>query len=243
MKLPIFSPESRSTYRVAVGENQSTLWIGLASGPLRVRLDDVSSRGCGFTLDSESAESMSEGDEMILRLKVGPKTSPQLFIRSEIRALRTEGDEVRVGVAFKDCERLYQQLDVPQWLYFNRRGAFRVPPCNERGDPLRATLCGHKSKEEQRFTVNDLSSTGLSIRLSRSQEFTFSETQLIRATFELPGVKEPFNLKMRFVHRTLVQGVERIGMQYDQASTREFEPQTERILSYVLERQGQLLRR
>ncbi len=243
MKLPIFSPENRSTYRVDVSESQSTLWIGLPSGPMKVRLDDVSSRGCGFVLDAESAAILSEGDELVLRLKVGPETSPQLFIRSEIRSLREENKTMRVGVAFKDCDRLYQQLDVPQWLYFNRRGAFRVPPCNHRGDPLRASFFDYKSRDEQRFTVNDLSSSGLSIRLSSSSEFTLSETQLIRSTFELPGVEEAFDLKMRFIHRTFVQGVERIGLQFDPVATRRFEPQSERILGYVLERQGQLLRR
>lgn len=243
MKLPIFLPENRSTYRVAVEESASTLWIGLPTGPLQVRLDDVSARGCGFSVDQDSAASLVEGAELVLRIKVGPKTSPQLFIRSEIKSLRADGDEVRVGVSFKDCDRLYHQLDVPQWLYFNRRGAFRVPPCNHRGDPLRAGLFDHKSTEEHRFTVHDLSSSGVSIRVSRERDFTLSETQLLRTTFELPGVDRLFDLQIRFIHRTFVDGVERIGFAFDEASTDDFEEQSERILVYVLERQSQLLRK
>ncbi len=243
MKLPIFSPENRSTYRVAVEDKHSTLWVGLPSGPLKVRLDDVSSRGCGFSMDLESAEDLAVGSELVLRMKVGPKTSPQLFIRSEIRGIREADGLMHIGVAFKDCDRLYHQLDVPQWLYFNRRGAFRVPPCNHRGDPLRAGFYDYKSTEEQRFTVNDLSSTGLSIRLSGSREFTLSETQLIRTKFELPGIEQPFDLRARFIHRTFVQGVERIGMKFDESATRDFDDQSELILGYVLERQSQILRR
>ena len=133
MKLPIFTLENRTTYRVAINDGQGTLWVGLKSGPAKSRLDDASSRGCGFTLSAEEAVGLEEGGELVLRIKIGDERAPQLFIRSEIRALRPDGDVVHVGALFKDCDRLYQQLDVSQWRYFNRRGAFRVPPANHRG--------------------------------------------------------------------------------------------------------------
>ena len=242
MKLPIHRVESRSAYRVAVEEDQSSLWIGLPSGPLKVQLNDLSAHGCGFVIDAIHASSLTVGEELILRLRVGPKTSPQLFIRSEIRDLRPQGEGVRAGVAFKDRQRLYQQLSLPQWLYFNRRGAFRVPPANHRGDPLRASFYGYRSTREFRFTIHNLSSSGLAIRLPRSQEFALSKTQVLRTRFELPGIDALFDLRLRYVHCTLFQGVECVGMKFDPDLTKDFEAQSERILGYVFERQSELLR-
>ena len=105
MKFLGLSRESRSAYRVPVAGTQSTLWIGLPRGPLEVRLDNISSRGCGFTVDLDSAASLEEGAELVLRMKAGERTSPQLFIRSEIRAIRVESEGVRVGVQFKERDR------------------------------------------------------------------------------------------------------------------------------------------
>ncbi|QDV05497.1 Flagellar brake protein YcgR [Planctomycetes bacterium Poly30] len=242
MKLPIFSPENRSTYRVSIPEGQGMLWVGLSAGPVKVRMDDVSSRGCGFTLGAEEAAGLAEGSELVLRMKIGDPKAPQLFIRSEIRSLRSEGELVHIGALFKECDRLYQQLDVSQWRYFNRRGAFRVPPVNHRGEPLRASFYAKGSEERVRFTVNDLSSSGLAIRLSGSQEYQLSETQCVRSTFELPGVPDPLDLQLRFIHRTFIKGVERIGFMIDMRATAVAEVQSETILRYVMERQSQLLR-
>lgn len=242
MKLPIFTPENRSTYRVALDGSQGTLWVGLKSGPARVILDDVSSRGCGFTLDAETGASLAEGGELVLRMKVGDKTSPQLFIRSEIRSCREDNGVVHVGVLFKDCDRLYQQLDVSQWRFFNRRGAFRVPPVNHRGEPLRASFYDEGAEQPLRYTVHDLSSSGLSIRLSIATDYILSESKCVRVTFELPGIDEAFDLQVRFVHRTFVEGIERIGFIFDTREGNDGEAQSEALLRYVLERQSALLR-
>ncbi|MEM8714011.1 MAG: PilZ domain-containing protein, partial [Planctomycetota bacterium] len=98
------------------------------------------------------------------------------------------------------------------------------------------------SKEPTRFTVNDLSSSGLAVRLSPGHDYELSETKLVRAQFELPGDHGDFDLQVRFVHRSFVKGVERIGFLMDLASTEQGEAQSERILRYVMERQSQLLR-
>lgn len=227
---------------LTVHDGQGTLWVGLKSGPAKVVLDDVSSRGCGFTLKSEQAADLAEGGELVLRMMVGDKKAPQLFIRSEIRSLRSDGDVVHIGSVFKDSERLYQQLDVSQWRYFNRRGAFRVPPVNHRGEPLRASFHARDSDERARHTVNDLSSSGLAIRLSGTEKYRLSETECVRVTFELPGVPDPLDLQVRFVHRTLIQGVERVGFSIDMRATEIAEQQSETILRYVMERQSELLR-
>lgn len=242
MKLPIFSPENRSTYRVPIQDGQGTLWVGLKSGPVKVRLDDVSSRGLGFTLSAADAEGLKEGDELILRIKIGDDQSPQLFIRSQIRGIREEDGASHIGAFFKDHDRLYQQLTPSQWRFLNRRGAFRVPPADHRGDPLYATFHGSDPDESSRHVVNDLSSSGLAIRLSGRDEYNFPSNMGVQAQFELPGAPDPFDLRLNLVHRSFVAGVERIGFAIDMERTRRAEDQTEAIVRYVMGRQSELLR-
>ncbi|MEM8713797.1 MAG: PilZ domain-containing protein, partial [Planctomycetota bacterium] len=136
MKLPLRNPENRATYRVQIDEAQATLWVGLKSGPTKAILEDLSSRGCGFLLQTDEAKGLEEGSDLVLRMKVGGPKAPQLFIRAEVRSTRTLDGLVQFGAVFKDPQRLYQQLNEPQWRFFNRRGAFRVAPANHRGDPL-----------------------------------------------------------------------------------------------------------
>jgi len=242
MKLPLRNNENRTTYRVKIGEDQATLWIGLRSGPVKATLEDLSSRGCGFLLPKDEVEGIEAGSEVVLRMKVGGGKTPQLFIRAEVRARQEVGELAQFGVVFKDADRLYQQLTVEQWRIFNRRGAFRVPPANHRGEPLRASFSDADSEAPKRFTVNDLSSSGLSIRLTPGRDFELSETQPVRVEFELPNGFGAFSFSARFVHRSFVKGIERIGMVFDKAATESFEAQSESLPRYVLERQSELLR-
>lgn len=242
MKLPLRHPENRATYRVQIDESQASLWVGLKSGPTKAILEDLSSRGCGFLLLAEDAEGLEEGSDLVLRMKVGGPKAPQLFIRAEVRSARALDEHIQFGTVFKDAQRLYQQLSEAQWRFFNRRGAFRVAPANHRGDPLRASFFDKGSAEPVRLTVNDLSSTGLAVRLSPGRDYELSESQPVRVQFELPGEHGEFDLQVRFVHRSFVKGVERIGFNMDLAATEQGEEQSERILRYVMERQSQLLR-
>ena len=107
---------------------------------------------------------------------------------------------------------------------------------------MRASFYDRGSDARVRYTVNDISSSGLAIRLSGQQEYTLSETECVRVTFELPGVLEPLDLQVQFVHRSFVQGVERVGFVIDMRTTPIAEVQSETILRYVMERQSQLLR-
>lgn len=242
LKRSIRTANQRATYRVAANAGSETqLWVGLRAGPVLAELDDVSSRGCGFWLTEEQAAELSEGSQLVIRILIGGPTMPQLFIKGSVRGLRPVDGRVRVGVAFDDPERLYTQLQEPQWRYFNRRGAFRVPPADERGRPLRARFQVPGQEEVRSFALHDLSSSGLSISLRPPNDATFPKHIPVSVEFLLPGALAPTELWVMFVHRTVIDGRTRIGFRIDEQRTEDCEETCEQILRYVLERQQQLL--
>lgn len=237
----------RSTYRVGAQGGASEIFVGLANGPVKAELGDVSSRGCGFTLPLEYEPELTEGLEFVVRMLVGGECMPQLFIRAIVRSVRTVEEGVRVGAQFVDTERLYTQLREPQWRFFNRREAFRVSPADPRGRPLRARFHIPGQPEPRSLALYDLSSTGLSVSLRPPNDLSVPKHIPIRVAFAIPEVTKPelgdrkIDLYIRFVHRTSIEGRTRIGFRIDAQNTPELEFQSESILRYVLERQRQLL--
>lgn len=235
--------EKRSAYRVSTSSSEAEIFIATQSGPLAAKLDDLSAQGCGFVVVPQGGIELAEEAELTLRILVGGPMMPQLFVRATIRSVRkTEEDgEVRCGVRFLDTERLYSQLRLPQWRYFNRRQAFRVPPADERGRPLRGRFLIPGQSEPRSIQLHDLSSSGLATDLKPKDDITFPKALPVKVLFNLPGTEDEFELCVTFVHRTTVDGRIRTGFRIDAARTEGFEEQSERILRYVLERQRQLL--
>ena len=237
----IQSPDQRTAYRVQAGGEGAQLWVALAAGPAELVIDDISVRGCAFVVSPEQAEEIEDRSVLILRLLVGGEGMPQLFIRARARNRLSDGESVRIGVEFLEPERLYAQLKEPQWLFFNRRGAFRVPPADKRGRALRANFYLPGKRKPKSIVLHDLSSSGLGIDLRPEDDVEFPTQRSIRVTFVLPIDEREVELKVRFVHKTPVNGRRRIGFQIDMEATRDLEEQTETILRYVLERQRQIL--
>lgn len=234
-------PDQRSTYRVQAVGDDTLLWVGLPDGPAQATVYDISARGCGFLLEPEQAEALEDDAEVVLRLVVGGKTMPQLFVKAKVRNRVPSDDKVRIGVQFLDPERLYTQLTEEQWLFFNRRGAFRVPPLDERGRPLVAQFYLPGKRRPKALPVHDLSSSGMSVSLPASSDVEFSESRPMRVTFTVPGDGANVDMKVLFVHKTPIKGTRRVGFRFDPDSTPQFASQTETILRYVLERQRQLV--
>lgn len=235
--------EKRSAYRVRATSEEAEIFVATDQGPVAATLEDLTARGCGFTLTPPAGLTLAEDQELMLRLLVGGPLMPQLFVRATIRSIRpTDGEgAVRCGVLFGDTERLYGQLKVPQWRFFNRRQAFRVPPADERGRPLRARFVIPGEDEPRSLQIHDLSSSGISTDLRPANDVEFPRHLPVRVRFNLPKVEEEIDVRVLFVHRTMVDGRIRTGFRIDEQRTERFESQTEEILRYVLERQRQLL--
>lgn len=239
----LHSPDQRSTYRVQAGGEDARLRVGLPSGPVEAELNDISSRGGGFSLPASTADEIEKGAEIILRLEVGGPAMPQLFIRAIVRNKIVDQECVRVGVEFVDPDRLYAQLKEPQWLFFNRRRAFRVRPTDAHGRPLRAKFSLPERSKPRSIALYDLSSTGLSVDLRPENRVEFPADSPIRVTFMVPLDGVEADLRVLLVHRTSIQGRKRVGFHIDIENTPDAESQAETILRYVLDQQQKLISR
>lgn len=234
-------PDKRTAYRVRAAPGDSDITLGLASGPLAARLADVSALGCSFIVPESHARELQPDTELVLRMRIGGPRMPKLFLRGVVRSQIEESGGLRVGVQFVDTDRLYNQLREPQWRFFNRRQAFRVPPADERGRPVRAKFELPGEHAPRSVQLHDLSSTGLAISIRPVDDFEVPTDEPIYATFSLPGVPRSLELTVRFVHRRHIEGRIRVGFRIDMIGTLQAEEQCEMILRYVLERQRQIL--
>lgn len=238
----LHSPDQRSTYRVRAAGDEAILWVGLPTGPVEVPAYDISARGCSFVLSEEDAKKLEIDGDVVLRMRVGGEGTSMLFVRAVVKNhVPMEDEGVRVGVAFRDAERLYTQLDERQWNFFNRRAAFRVVPATADGGPVVASFYLPGKRRPRAIPIHDLSSSGMAVEIDADEEVEFSETRPMRVTFTLPLDGSELDMKVLFVHRTPRAGRRRVGFRFDPGSTPRFESQTETILRYVLERQRQLV--
>lgn len=241
LKLPNHNSDQRSTYRVRSTDDDSEVFVALPSGPVKARLEDLSARGSAVVVDNEARGLPQENEEIVLRLRVGGPGMSQLFVKGIVKSLAVVENGVRIGVHFSHVERLYAQLEESQWQFFNRRQAFRVPPADSRGRPLRAHFHVPGAQEPRSVPIHDLSSTGLSVWLAPKNDISFPKHLPVRVTFCLPNNPGEFDLRVIFVHRTKVEGKSRVGFRIDAERTTDADGQAEKILRYVRERQRQLL--
>lgn len=233
--------DQRALYRVRANSTEAQVFVGLPDGPVRAELRDLSARGCGFVLPTASAASLEQGGVVMLRMVVGGDDLPHLFVRAVVRSLGAADGGTRVGVEFDDLERLFQQIQPVQWRFFNRRQAFRVPPADERGRPLRGRFHIPGIEEPRSVPIHDLSCSGLATEVRPQDEAPFPKHLPLRVQFRLPNIAQEVDVRALFVHRTVVEGRVRTGFRFDPMRTEDLDHQSERILRYVLDRQRRLL--
>ncbi len=230
--------ERRSAYRVGATASDGKLWLGLPSGPAEATLHDVNARGCGCQLPTDVGKAIREGDSLKVRIAIGGAGVPQLYLRAIVRSIqKKEKGYLYFGLEFQDVERVFTQLRDHQWRYFNRRAAFRVAPLRSDGEREVARFIIPGSKTTHNFPLHDLSATGLSLSLRRTEPVEFPENTNIQVKFQLDGHATPFDLRVRLVHRTNMEGRLRIGFHIDVEATPLSEEQCDSIADYVIERQ------
>lgn len=233
--------DQRSRYRVSTGLEGARLSVVFLDGPADGTLLDLTSMGCGFRIQHPNAASIQVGGELVLRLGVGGEDMPNLFVKAVVRSVVEDGRGRRVGVEFLEEAKLYAQLNPAQWRYFNRRQAFRVPPVDAHGAPLRARFVVPGVSKPVSVPLHDLSSTGLATEVKKINDVEFPADVPLEVHFKLPSAQRELDLRVLFVHRTFLFGRIRTGFRIDPDRTPNLEVQTESIVRYVLERQRQIL--
>ena len=173
-----------------------------------------------------------------MQLTIGGEGASKLFLRATIRSLiKPDRHTVRLGLSFDGMERVFLQLSGNQWRYFNRRSAFRMGPL--RSDGVRETVEFEFPGRRQPLVlpIHDLSRSGLSVTLPAGEPNEFPKGQPIGAKFELEVASASFDLVVRVVHESTIDGRIRVGFATDLDQTLHAEEQCDSVAEYVIERQ------
>lgn len=229
--------QQREAYRVRL--ERATLRTSLVRGDSiqPVEMLDMSAGGCAVRAALDLGYEVYPDLEVALRIVADNRN---LYTRAVVRSVNAEEVTARIGLQFIERERLWAQLDERLWRFFNRRQAFRIVPARDENGPQRVTL--RWGEIERVEVLHDLSTTGLSLRVSVKEEIVFPAEELIRAEFKLPLQGAPFRIGIVLAHDTLVRGSRRVGFRFDPDATPGLSHEQERILQYVLARQRLLLR-
>lgn len=229
--------QEREAYRVRLERGPLRAFLVLDDVPQPAELIDLSSGGCALRLPREARTGPAEGDPLTLRFDIHDRS---LFGRAVVRYVEEDGIHWRIGAQFVERERLWQQLDEDLWRFFNRRQAFRVRPAPAAQGPASVTV--RWADVEREDVLHDVSTSGLSLRVSTKDDVVFPRHELVQAELRLPPNCEPFRLGLVFVHDTVVRGSRRVGFRFDPVGTPHLAREQERILQYVLARQRAVIR-
>ncbi len=222
----------REAYRVRLERGPLQVFLVVDDVATQAELIDLASGGAAIGVTAEVALGLRIGAEVSLRIEAGDQ---RVFARSLVRSVGSGDVVIRVGLQFSERERVWAQLDERLWRYFNRRQGFRVGPGRDQRGPAVVTLRGPGT--EFAGVIHDLSTTGLSIRVSTKDDVRFTLGELFSAEFTLPIPGPPFRLGVVAMHESVVRGSRRVGFRFDPLATPGLEHEVERILQYVLERQ------
>lgn len=231
--------ELRSTYRVAPSSIDGKLWLNLPSGAVEARLVDLSAGGCGCELAADVGASLHVGDSLKLQIVIGGAGASKLYLRAIVRSTsKSDKQTVRLGMSFEGMERVFLQLRDHQWRYFNRRSAFRMGPIRSDGERENVRFSVPGRSELLVLPIHDLSANGLSVMLRPGESSEFPEYEPIQAQFDLEAAGAmSFDLVVRVVHQTPVDGRIRVGFVIDEDGTPRSEEQCDGVANYVIERQ------
>ena len=91
--------------------------------------------------------------------------------------------------------------------------------------------------------LHDLSIAGLSLLVSTEDEESLFDSRRLRLGFHLPGDDAPFELVGTVRQRMLCGSTIRYGIQFDEEACADFRAQEERLTSWVMSRQVEMIRR
>lgn len=235
---------ARSEYRVTA-KAQARVVFRTEAGPVEAMILDISAHGCGVKASADLTASIEVGDNLPLRIVLGEEDAAKpLFLRGSVRSIdRETRGETRLGLKFKEVERLFPQLREDQWRYFNRRAAFRVEPVDPGQEQLLLRFTGKQLKGTRSLPVLDVAEQGFGVLVDQSEP-GFDPVSTVRARFELPGRKGTIDVGLVVAHRTdIPDGTARVGLLVDDDETRQAESTRESIGDWVVERQREIMAR
>ena len=228
--------ERRARYRIDAADTAATE-VALAragADPEPTELIDVTIDGAAVRFPHARAPSIAVGDRVVILLGA---VDQALRVDAVVIHRREDPEHRRYGLRFLDPDSLAERLGPALAKLFNRRGAPRVQP--DPREPVEITLEGFLAAggvERTQAPLIDLSTGGLATEVGYAFEAGFAGNIRVRATFELPGIDEPFNLGAVIQNRRSVDHGVLYGLEFDPDRTLHFPRQRRAIADYVARR-------
>lgn len=148
-----------------------------------------------------------------------------------------------------DSDELKRRLSREASRVYNQRTANRVAPAP--GESVAVALKLPAADRSLELPTNatadvsvtgrlkDISTGGVGVFLGRKAENVLADTELVEISFELPPSSEPLTLMGWIRHRRLKGNRMSYGIEFDTELSKNFAPQLDRIIHYIVRHQEQ----
>ncbi len=207
--------------------------------PLKGRVVDVYLDGISARFNAQTSPQLAIGESVYLRLLC---RVPEAII--ELAAVvrdREEGQEWRsYGFRFSSRSELEGKLPMGLYSIFNRRRHYRVRLSAPERVSVAPVYLGDKSRRAQQAWLSGASLSGVSLLVDPETEQQLSSFERLELTLEPPICETTLKLVVRVRNRQLSgDGRIRYGCEMvDEASSRATQPDRERLLRALMQREG-----
>ena len=234
------STERRAQYRVQVDPSEDLrVTIPNPEGDAFLgRLIDLSGSGAGASFPLSNCPVLAIGETAELVFTTQRLKTP-LVIAARVQNRIEQHDSCRYGFLFLEGQLRDVDLSSDLRALFNRRKAVRVRPDPQ--SPINVELQALQGGLRVEGRLEDISASGVRIRLERQADSTLTAISTVTTSFSLPdcGV---VSLTGHIRNRQLVEGSLSYGIEFDPELTDNFVSQQEIVVRFVMQRQRELLR-
>jgi hypothetical protein len=187
--------------------------------------------GTGAFFSNDTAPRLEIGEQVKLAF-TAPDLSERVEIGASVASCLVQSTRWRYGFRFHERVEAPENAATPFYRIFNRRRTYRLAPEPEHLVPV--------SLETEQCSVaclmRDISTTGAGIICEAELPSEHGAGEAISLSFQLPGSDRPSRFVARVRHHTTEDGLHHYGLEFDQATTDDFESQQHEIMQYVMRR-------
>ena len=235
-----FTPERRSSYRVAPDEGHSIeVELTEPAGAPKGSLVDVTAYGASVDFAAEAGAAIPLGRRLgaLFRMTWLAETLQVDVVPVDCRPA---GDALRYGFRFADPQGFFRSLDPSLWRVFNRRCVFRVEPHSAETVSVSVKWAGVSATAD----LLDLSTEGLAFRAA--SDLPIPDGERIEVGFALVESGSPLRFEALLRYRQAIGLHYRFGAHFltpdDEEGRRRFAAHQEDVAAYVMRRQREMLR-
>ena len=222
--------ERRSLYRTSTTRSDVSFEILTNDGNSHSgEVVGATVEGTGALFSQDTAPRLEMGEQIKLVFSA-PDLREQIEIDATVASCLVQSTRWRYGFRFQKRVEAPENAATPFYRIFNRRRTHRLVPEAEHFVPISLDT----TEGAIEGLMRDISAIGAGVVSEAALSVEQMEADSISLSFHPPGGERALCFGTRVRHHIIDEGLHRYGLEFDQATTNDFEAQQREIMQYVM---------